>query len=106
MRIKDIEPHLNQLKLKIREIRLEGKNQVHWVICSEPNYIPNEKDPEDVTLVVFDRDGKAYTLPHFHFPEEVSDIHLMEMPLQGGKKVVCVNEEPAMFREEMYDLPL
>lgn len=106
MRINDIEPHLNQLNLKIREIRLEGKNQVHWVICSEPNYIPNEKDPEDVTLVVFDREGKVYTLPHFHFPEEVSDIHLMEKSLQGGKKAVFVNDELVMFREEIYDLPV
>ena len=66
MRVKEFEEAILAKGLKPKEVRLEH-NHVKWFICKDYRY----KD-----IVVFDKEGKAYVVFNYTWPEEVHDIRI------------------------------
>ncbi len=66
MKLKEFEQAIIAKGLKPKEVRLEHSN-VKWFVC-DGNY--------DYGIIVFDKNGKAYVLFTYQWPEEVHNIQI------------------------------
>lgn len=66
MKVKEFEEAIIAKGLKPKEVRLEH-NQVRWFLC---------KGDEFNEIVVFNKDGKAFALSFYKWPEEVENIRI------------------------------
>ena len=96
MTIQEIEPKIIAFGLKILEARLYRQCRVHWIICAD-------SDKPLTNLVIYAEDGKAFLLPNYRLPENVSEIKL-ERPQTGPDQWNIFIDGRNPFRDERFDI--
>ena len=88
MRVREFEEAILAKGLKPKEVRLEH-NQVKWFICEGDMFYD---------IIVYDRNGKAFALLLYIWPEEVHEIWIENY--DGG---VTIDGQDA-YRVDSFDL--
>ena len=96
MTIQEMEPKIIAFGLKILEARLSRQGRVHWIICAD-------SDKPLTNLVIYAEDGKAFLLPNYRLPENVSEIKL-ERPQTGPDQWNIFVDGRNPFRDERFDI--
>ena len=96
MTIQEMEPKIIAFGLKILEARLYRQGRVHWIICAD-------SDKPLTNLVIYAEDGKAFLLPNYRLPENVSEIKL-ERPQTGPAQWNIFVDGRNPFRDERFDI--
>lgn len=80
MKINDFEKAIDKMGLNKMEVRLCRGGNVHWFICSQNG-----------SLVIFNDAGKAFVIPDFQFPEDISDLKIDTILHEDGSIDYTVN---------------
>lgn len=96
MTIQEMEPRIIAFGLKILEARLYRQGRVHWIICAD-------SDKELTNLVVYAEDGKAFLLPNYRLPNNVSEIKLERSQIGPDQWNIFIDGRNP-FRDERFDI--
>lgn len=105
MKIKDMEPQIEKLGLRMLEVRLKEDGEVHFFICTEPNpRVWDEDDSCNSPLIVFDSKGKCWIAFLDGEWQMGQTFHVYEMinPINGKENLTI--EKTGATRHPDYDL--
>lgn len=103
MRIKDIEPYIDEMKLKKLEVKL-SHNQVHFFICAVVNVETEDWVYGD--LVVFDEYGQGWKCDDTRWPANDPQFHITEFPGYGMPISAYIINNEILSRERTLDFKI
>lgn len=92
MTIKEMETQIDDLNLDKLEVKMKKGGQVHYFVCGDPESYSENKDTAYGNLIVFDENGKAWSLPGQKWKKGDS-FRVFDSLNEKGKVVVAINYE-------------